>query len=94
MFVLSGPYSRKRAQKRRAAFLTGKTALRHYNIEFLHPHLRFLLLFRGSRSRSEVVATFLAVLELCKARVLHLAGSETDCIVRQERDDVPENLTF
>ena len=55
---------------------------------------RFLLLFRGSRSRSEVVATFLAVLELCKARVLHLAGSETDCIVRQERDDVPENLTF
>ena len=55
---------------------------------------RFLLLFRGSRSRSEVVATFLAVLELCKARVLHLAGSETDCIVRQKRDDVPENLTF
>ena len=28
---------------------------------------RFLLLFRGSRSRSEVVATFLAVLELCSA---------------------------
>ena len=55
---------------------------------------RFLLLFRGSRSRSEVVATFLAVLELCKARVLHLAGSETDCIVRQEGDDVPENLIF
>ena len=55
---------------------------------------RFLLLFRGNRSRSEMVATFLAVLELCKARVLHLAGSETDCIVRQERDDVPENLTF
>ena len=41
---------------------------------------RFLLLFRGSRSRSEVVATFLAVLELCKARVLHLAGSEKMCI--------------
>ena len=54
---------------------------------------RFLLLFRGSRSRSEVVATFLAVLELCKARVLHLAGSETDCTVRQEGEP-PENLTF
>jgi len=27
MFVLSGPISRKKAQKRRAAFLTGKTAL-------------------------------------------------------------------
>ena len=47
---------------------------------------RFLLLFRGSRSRSEVVATFLAVLELCRARILHLAGSETDCTVRQERE--------
>lgn len=54
---------------------------------------RFLLLFRGSRSRSEVVATFLAVLELCRARVLHLAGSETDCTVRQERD-LPEELHF
>ena len=60
----------------------------------LHGIMRLRQLFRGCRSRSEVVATFLAVLELCKARVLHLAGSETDCIVRQERDDVPENLTF
>ena len=56
-----------------------------------HGITRFLLLFRGSRSRSEVVATFLAVLELCRARVLHLAGSETDCTVRQE-GELPENL--
>ena len=54
---------------------------------------RFRLLFRGNRSRSEVVATFLAVLELCKARVLHLAGSETDCTVRQE-GEIPDHLTF
>jgi segregation and condensation protein A len=54
---------------------------------------RFLLLFRGNRSRSEVVATFLAVLELCRAHVLHLAGSETDCTVRQERE-LPEDLTL
>ena len=53
--------------------------------------LRFLQLFRGSRSRSEVVATFLAVLELCRARILHLAGSETDCTVRQERE-LPQDL--
>ena len=52
---------------------------------------RFRLLFRGNRSRSEVVATFLAVLELCRARVLHLAGSETDCTVRQERE-IPDDL--
>ena len=58
-----------------------------------HGITRFLLLFRGNRSRSEVVATFLAVLELCRARVLHLAGSETDCTVRQE-GELPDNLTF
>lgn len=42
---------------------------------------RFRALFKGSRSRSEVVATFLAVLELCKAHRLHLAGTEEDCTV-------------
>ena len=58
-----------------------------------HGITRFRLLFQGSRSRSEVVATFLAVLELCRAHVLHLAGSETDCTVRQEGEP-PENLTL
>ncbi len=58
-----------------------------------HGITRFLLLFRGSRSRSEVVATFLAVLELCRARVVHLAGSETDCTVRQE-GELPDELQF
>ena len=42
---------------------------------------RFHALFQGSGSRSEVVATFLAVLELCKARRLLLAGTETECTV-------------
>ncbi|WP_251446446.1 segregation and condensation protein A [Vermiculatibacterium agrestimuris] len=42
---------------------------------------RFHTLFQGNRSRSEIVATFLAVLELCKARRLRLAGTETDCTV-------------
>ncbi len=42
---------------------------------------RFLLLFRGSHSRSELVATFMAVLELCKKRVLRLAGGPKDCMV-------------
>lgn len=42
---------------------------------------RFHALFQGNRSRSEIVATFLAVLELCKARRLRLAGTETDCTV-------------
>lgn len=54
---------------------------------------RFLLLFRGNRSRTEVVATFLAVLELCRARIIHLAGSETDCTVRQDKE-LPDNLTL
>lgn len=59
----------------------------------LHGMTRFQLLFRGNRSRSEVVATFLAVLELCRACVIRLAGSETDCTVRQEQE-LPENLTW
>ena len=42
---------------------------------------RFHALFHGNRSRSEIVATFLAVLELCKARRLRLAGTERDCTV-------------
>ena len=54
---------------------------------------RFRLLFRGNRSRSEVVATFLAVLELCRAHVLHLAGSGEDCTVRQE-GELPEDLAL
>ena len=41
----------------------------------------FRLLFRGSRSRSEVVATFLAILELCRARIVTLSGGERDCTV-------------
>ncbi len=35
---------------------------------------KFLRLFRGNRSRSEVVATFLAVLELCRLRSVVLEG--------------------
>ena len=49
---------------------------------------RFRLLFRGARSRSEIVATFLAVLELCKAHAVHIAGSETDCTVDCINQDI------
>ena len=52
---------------------------------------RFLQLFHGSRSRSEIVATFLAVLELCRSHVLQLTGAETECTVRQVGDP-PEHL--
>ena len=54
---------------------------------------RFLLLFRGARSRSEIVATFMAVLELCRASVIRLAGGETDCTVDCEQD-APETFTL
>lgn len=33
---------------------------------------RFLLLFRGSKTRSELVATFMAVLELCRNNLIKL----------------------
>lgn len=54
---------------------------------------RFLLLFRGSRTRSEIVATFIAVLELCHARVIRLAGSDVDCTVDYEKD-APDTLAL
>jgi len=53
---------------------------------------RFQQLFKGNRSRSEIVATFIAVLELCKARRILLAGTERDCTVTcvDGGEDVPE----
>ena len=47
---------------------------------------RFLLLFKGSRSRSELVATFMAVRELCKKHVLRLTGGSEDCMVSCGKD--------
>ena len=56
---------------------------------------RFRALFKGNRSRSEVVATFLAVLELCKAHRVRLAGTEEDCTVTctQSEEDGPMEFT-
>ena len=53
---------------------------------------RYLLLFRGSKTRSELVATFMAVLELCRSNLIRLAGSASDCTVTCD-GDVPEELT-
>ena len=55
---------------------------------------RFRALFKGNRSRSEIVATFIAVLELCKARRLRLAGTETDCTVTCTEAEDGENVEF
>ncbi|WP_409968628.1 segregation/condensation protein A [Bengtsoniella intestinalis] len=44
--------------------------------------LRFLRLFRGNRSRSEVVATFLAVLELCRGRMIAFADDDDMVMVQ------------
>ena len=38
-------------------------------------------LFDGAQSRSELVATFLAVLELCKANRVHLDGDGDDMTI-------------
>ena len=43
---------------------------------------KFRSLFKGSRSRSEIVATFLAVLELCRLRSIELEGEGDDVNVR------------
>ena len=41
----------------------------------------FRALFRRCGSRSEIVATFLAVLELCRQRRVYLAGGDRECTV-------------
>ena len=57
--------------------------------------MRFKSLFRGNRSRSEVVATFLAVLELCKNKSILLAGTDSECTVTciDEEGEVPLEFT-
>ncbi len=53
----------------------------------------FQMLFDDCESRSEAVATFLAVLELCRAGRILLAGTETDCTitaVEGRSGDLPE----
>ena len=54
---------------------------------------RFLLLFRGSKSRSEIVATFMAVLEMCRSRVIKLAGGTDDCTVTCS-GELPEEMKW
>ena len=58
--------------------------------------MRFRALFQGNRSRSEIVATFIAVLELCKSRRLSLVGTEDDCTVAcsQESADLTAEEPF
>ncbi len=43
---------------------------------------RLKCLFRGNRSRSEVVATFLSILELCKLRSVRVAEKNGDLEVQ------------
>ncbi len=52
--------------------------------------VRFMRLFQTARSRSEVVATFLAVLELCKNHRIHLAGSGEECTVTSISEEEKE----
>lgn len=50
---------------------------------------RLKKLFLAAKSRSEIVATFLAVLELCKNHRIHLAGAGEECTItgiRQEEE--------
>lgn len=56
-------------------------------------HIRGL--FCGAKSRSEVVATFLAVLELCKAHRLRLSGTGEECTLTciQGEDEYSPELT-
>ena len=49
--------------------------------------MRLSTLFRSSRSRSELVATFLSVLELCSKGRINLAGADDDCTISYKADE-------
>ncbi|MCI8526149.1 MAG: segregation/condensation protein A [Oscillospiraceae bacterium] len=49
---------------------------------------KFRSLFRGNKSRSEIVATFLAILELCKLRAVRVEGDEEPTVTYVK---MPEN---
>lgn len=53
----------------------------------------FRALFHRSKSRSEVVATFLAVLELCRRGRISLAGSGDTCTVTRLEESERSNRT-
>lgn len=53
---------------------------------------RFRALFKNNRSRSEIVATFLAILELCRANRIHLAGTAEDCTVTSTGENTDDEL--
>ena len=54
-------------------------------------------LFRGNRSRSEIVATFLAILDLCRTNSVTLeddnSGENPNVRLIQEPDTIPEETT-
>lgn len=47
-----------------------------------HGISKFLKLFRGNKTRSEIVATFLAVLELCRLKSVELEDDDEDVCVK------------
>lgn len=54
--------------------------------------MRLSALFRTSRTRSELVATFLSVLELCSKGRINLAGSDDDCTISYIADEGGETV--
>ena len=55
--------------------------------------LKWFRVFLGCRSRSEIVATFLAVLELCRGHMIRLFGSPLDYSVEAaDGETVPEGV--
>jgi segregation and condensation protein A len=52
----------------------------------------FIALFDGARTRSQVIVTFLAVLEMCKLKLIRVFQDEQDDLFLAARGDALENL--
>lgn len=59
---------------------------------FSHGVMRLRAIFQGSRSRSEIVATFLALLELCKLNSIFIDNADEPSITYLRTPDEPVGL--
>lgn len=78
-----------RRHRRRGAVSRRQKAAEIVRRLFSHGVMRLKALFQGSRSRSEIVATFLALLELCKLKSVSIDDADDPSITYLKDPDEP-----
>lgn len=73
----------------REVYSVGKKVAHILKRLLLPTKTKFIDLFEGVKTRSEVVATFLAVLELCKTNRIEISGETDDITLLAENEQEP-----